>query len=55
MPSLSFSNPFQQYAGGVIPGWEYGGEATLACAEVMLGQAVEVERVMAERLEQAAR
>ena len=36
MPSLSFSNPFQQYAGGVIPGWEYGGEATLASDYITL-------------------
>ena len=25
VPSLSFSNPFSQYAQGVIPGWQYGG------------------------------
>ena len=36
VPSLSFSNPFQQYAGGVIPGWEYGGEATLASDYITL-------------------
>ena len=30
VPQLSFSNPFNQYANGVIPGWQYGGEATLA-------------------------
>ena len=32
-----------------------GGETTLPCAEVVLGQAVEAERVVTERLEQAAR
>ena len=26
---LSFSNPFRQYEGGSIPGWHYGGDATL--------------------------
>ena len=30
VPKLSFSNPFNQYDNGVIPGWQYGGEATLA-------------------------
>ena len=25
-----FSNPFKQYEGGAIPGWQYGGDATLA-------------------------
>ena len=25
-----FSNPFRQYEGGSIPGWQYGGDATLA-------------------------
>ncbi|KAL1527924.1 hypothetical protein AB1Y20_009297 [Prymnesium parvum] len=30
VPSLSFSNPFQRYPGGVIPGWQYGGAATLS-------------------------
>ena len=29
MPELSFTNPFSQYEGGFIPGWKYGGEATL--------------------------
>ena len=30
VPKLSFSNPFNQYDNGLIPGWQYGGEATLA-------------------------
>ena len=30
VPQLSFSNPFNQYTNGAIPGWQYGGEATLA-------------------------
>ena len=30
VPRLSFSNPFNQYENGVIPGWQYGGDATLA-------------------------
>lgn len=30
VPRLSFSNPFNQYEGGIIPGWQYGGDATLA-------------------------
>ena len=28
-PQFSFANPFSQYADGAIPGWQYGGEATL--------------------------
>lgn len=29
IPELSFSNPFSKYEQGVIPGWQYGGAATM--------------------------
>ena len=36
VPSLSFSNPFSRYANGAIPGWQYGGVATLSNDYVQL-------------------
>ncbi|EOD39157.1 hypothetical protein EMIHUDRAFT_460407, partial [Emiliania huxleyi CCMP1516] len=35
-PKLSFSNPYKAYAGGNIPGWEYGGETSLNNDYIML-------------------